>query len=271
MCRVMSVSRSGFYEWLYRPISKRNKDDQALKVKIKEIHIDNYMNTGTRRIKSHLADHGDNVSRKRIGRLMAEEGLICKTKKKFKATTNSDHGKPVAENILAREFQKDQLNEAYVGDITYISTREGWLYLSVFIDLCSRTVVGWSMNKRMTATLVTDSLQMAIKGRKPKSGLLIHSDQGSQYASAQYQQLLSDNSFICSMSRRGNCWDNAVAESFFHTLKTELTYHEDFETRDEAQQAIFKYIEAYYNPKRKHSSNGYMAPLEYEQVLAKAA
>ena len=271
MCRVMSVSRSGYYEWLSRPISNRDKDDQALKVSIAVIHAENYQNTGTRRIKSDLADQGKTVSRRRIGRLMKEEGLVCKTRKKFKATTNSNHGKPVAENILAREFHRDQPNQAYVGDITYIATREGWLYLSVFIDLYSRAVVGWSMNKRMTAALVTDSLQMAMTARKPECGLLVHSDRGSQYVSDGYQGLLNDNGFICSMSRKGNCWDNAVAESFFHTLKTELTYHEDFETREEAQQLIFKYIEGYYNLRRKHSSNGYMAPLKYEQILAEAA
>jgi len=271
MCRVMSVSRSGYYEWLSRPISNRAKVDQALKASITMIHEDNHQNTGTRRIKSHLADQGKAVSRRRIGRLMKEEGLACKTKKKFKATTNSNHGKPVAENILARNFHREQPNQAYVGDITYIATREGWLYLSVFIDLCSRAVVGWSMNKRMTASLVTNSLQMAMTARKPGDGLLVHSDRGSQYVSDQYQSLLSGNGFICSMSRKGNCWDNAVAESFFHSLKTELIYHKDYETRDDAEQDIFKYIEVYYNQKRKHSSNDYMAPLEYEQIFVDAS
>lgn len=213
---------------------------------------------------------GKHISRQRINRLMKAEGIVCKTRRRFKATTNSRHNKPVADNKLDRDFQREQPNQAYVGDITYVPTREGWLYLSVFIDVCSRAVVGWSMSDRMTATLVTDSLEMALWKRRPLAGLLVHSDRGSQYASDRYQQLLSDNGFICSMSRKGNCWDNAVAESFFHTLKTELIHHEDFQTREEAQQAIFDYIEVFYNRQRKHSTNGYLAPLVYEQKLAKA-
>lgn len=214
---------------------------------------------------------GKHISRQRINRLMKAEGIVCKTRRRFKATTNSRHNKPVADNKLDRDFQREQPNQAYVGDITYVPTREGWLYLSVFIDVCSRAVVGWSMSDRMTATLVTDSLEMALWKRRPLAGLLVHSDRGSQYASDRYQQLLSDNGFICSMSRKGNCWDNAVAESFFHTLKTELIHHEDFQTREEAQRAIFEYIEVFYNRQRKHSTNGYLAPFVYEQKLAKAA
>jgi len=267
----MSVSRSGYYEWRTRPASKRSQEDQALKADIREIHEKSRKNYGERRIKDDLADMGKTVSRKRIGRLMKEEGLACKTKRKFKATTDSNHNKPVADNLLKRDFSREQPDQAYVGDITYVATREGWLYLSVFIDLCSRAVVGWSMDSRMTATLVTDSLQMAMWKRRPGAGLLVHSDRGSQYVSERYQKLLSENEFVCSMSRKGNCWDNAVAESFFHTLKTELIHHEDFQTREEAQQAIFEYIEVFYNRQRKHSTNGYLAPLKYEQQLAEAA
>ena len=271
MCRVMSVSRSGFYEWLSRPLSKRFHEDQALKADIREIHEKSRQLYGERRIKDDLADLGKTVSRQRIGRLMKEEGLACKAKRKFKATTDSSHNKPVADNLLKRDFHRDQPDQAYVGDITYIPTREGWLYLSVFIDLCSRAVVGWSMSNRMTATLVTDSLQMAMWKRRPGSGLLVHSDRGSQYVSENYQKLLGENEFVCSMSRKGNCWDNAVAESFFHTLKTELTHHEDFETREEAKQVIFEYIEVFYNRQRKHSANGYLAPYMYEEKLADAS
>ena len=271
MCRVMSVSRSGYYEWLSRPASKRSQEDQALKADIREIHEKSRKSYGERRIKDDLADLGKTVSRQRIGRLMKEEGLACKTKRKFKATTDSNHNKPVADNLLKRDFNREQPDQAYVGDITYVPTREGWLYLSVFIDLCSRAVVGWSMDSRMTATLVTDSLEMAMWKRRPEAGLLVHSDRGSQYVSERYQKLLTDNEFVCSMSRKGNCWDNAVAESFFHTLKTELIHHEDFQTREEAQQAIFEYIEVFYNRQRKHSTNGYLAPFKYEQQLAKAA
>lgn len=271
MCRVMSVSRSGFYEWLSRPESRRSQEDQVLKADIRVIHEKNRHLYGERRIKDDLADMGKTVSRKRIGQLMKEEGLKCKTRRKFKATTNSSHNKPVADNLLKRDFNQEQPDQAYAGDITYIPTREGWLYLSVFIDLYSRAVVGWSMGSRMTATLVTDALEMAMCKRRPDAGLLVHSDRGSQYVSDRYQKLLGDNDFTCSMSRKGNCWDNAVAESFFHTLKTELIHHEDFQTREEAQQAIFEYIEVFYNRQRKHSTNGYQAPFNYEQKLAEAA
>ena len=267
----MSVSRSGYYEWLSSPPSARAQKDQALKAKIKKSHEASRKNYGTRRIKDDLADLGEQVSRQRIGRLMREEGLACKTKRKFKATTDSRHNKPVAENLLSREFSRSQPDQAYVGDITYIPTREGWLYLAVFIDLCSRAVVGWSMSNRMTATLVTDALQMAVDRRRPNAGLLVHTDRGSQYVSGDYQRLLNENKFICSMSRKGNCWDNAPSESFFHTLKTELIHHENYLSRERAQQDIFEYIEVFYNRQRKHSTNGYLAPLEYEQKLAKAA
>ena len=271
MCRVMSVSCTGYYDWLSRPESKRSQEDLALKADIKAIHEKSRQTYGERRIKDDLADMGKHISRQRINRLMKAEGIVCKARRRLKATTNSRHNKPVADNKLDRDFQREQPNQAYVGDITYVPTREGWLYLSVFIDVCSRAVVGWSMSDRMTATLVTDSLEMALWKRRPLAGLLVHSDRGSQYASDRYQQLLSDNGFICSMSRKGNCWDNAVAESFFHTLKTELIHHEDFQTRKEAQQAIFEYIEVFYNRQRKHSTNGYLAPFVYEQKLAKAA
>jgi len=267
----MSVSRSGFYEWLSRPESNHSQEDQALKADIRDIHEKSRQLYGGRRIKSDLADRGKTVSRKRIGRLMREQGLACKTRRKFKATTDSRHNKPVADNVLQRDFNQLQTDRSYVGDITYIPTREGWLYLSVFIDLCSRAVVGWSMGSRMTATLVTDSLEMAMWKRRPSKGLLVHSDRGSQYVSDRYKRLMKDNGFICSMSRKGNCWDNAVAESFFHTLKTELVHHEDFQTREEAQQTIFEYIEVFYNRQRKHSTNGYLSPVKYEQKLAEAA
>lgn len=265
----MSVSCTGYYDWLSRPESNRSRENRALKADIKEIHEKSRQTYGSRRVKHALADRGKCVSRKRISRLMREESIACKTKRKFKATTNSRHDKPVAENKLDRNFQQDKPDQAYVGDITYVATREGWLYLSVFIDVCSRAVVGWSMSDRMTATLVTDSLEMAMWKRRPLPGLLVHSDRGSQYVSNRYQKLLNDNRFVCSMSRKGNCWDNAVAESFFHTLKTELVFHEDFQTREEAKQAIFEYIEVFYNRQRKHSTNGYLAPFVYEQELAK--
>ncbi len=202
---------------------------------------------------------------------MKEENLVCKTKRKFKATTDSRHNKPVGENLLNRVFHQDQPNQAYVGDITYIPTREGWLYLAVFIDLYSRAVVGWSMDKRMGSALVTGALEMALGKRQPKAGVVVHTDRGSQYVSQAYQRLLKDNGLLCSMSRKGNCWDNAPSESFFHTLKVEQVHPEDFQTREEAHQAIFEYIEVFYNRQRKHSSNDYLAPLMYEQKFAEAA
>lgn len=271
MCRVFEVSRSGYYEWRTRPSSQRVRDDQALKASIREHHEKSRSTYGTRRIQKQLAEDGETVSRRRIGRLMGEEGLKCKMRRKFKATTNSKHNKPLAANLLNRNFTASEPDQAYVGDITYIPTREGWLYLAVFIDLCSRAVVGWSMDSRMPTALVNDALTMAIFKRRPAAGLLVHSDRGSQYASDSFQGLLKQHEFKCSMSRKGNCWDNAPSESFFHTLKTELVYHEDFKTREEARQAIFEYIEVFYNRVRLHSSNDYMSPADYESRLRAAA
>jgi transposase InsO family protein len=271
MCQVFEVSRSGYYEWCSRPLSQHRRKDNALKVKIRRYHGEGRKLYGTRRIQKKLQYGEENVSRRRIARLMKEEGLICQTRKKFKATTNSRHDKPVAENLLDRGFTVAQKDRAYVGDITYISTQEGWLYLAVFIDLCSRAVVGWSMDSRMTASLVTDALNMAIKKRCPDAGLMVHSDRGSQYASEIYQSVLKENNFVCSMSRKGNCWDNAPSESFFHTLKTELIYPHHFQTRVEAKQIIFEYIEVFYNRVRLHSSNDYMSPLDYELQRRTAA
>ncbi len=271
MCRVFEVSRSGYYEWRSRPPSQRDQQDKALKAKIREHHEESRATYGTRRIQRKLAGDNETASRRRIARLMKDEGITCKTRRKFKATTNSKHDKPVAPNLLDRNFSAEKPNQAYAGDITYIPTREGWLYLAVFIDLCSRAVVGWSMGSRMPASLVKDALSMAIWKRRPAAGLLVHSDRGSQYASDSFQRLLSRHEYRGSMSRKGNCWDNAPAESFFHTLKTELIYHEDFKTRDEAKQAIFEYIEVFYNRMRLHSSNDYMSPMDYESELREAA
>ncbi len=266
MCRTLSVSRSGYYEWLTRPLSQRRQDDKALSERICEHFETNRRVYGTRRLKECLAEEGEQVSRRRIGRLMAENDLEVKTKRKFKPTTDSSHGQAVAENVLNREFDVDTPNTAYVGDITSIWTAEGWLYLAVVIDLFSRAVVGWSMSRWLRAPLVTAALQMAIDQRQPLPGLIMHTDRGSQYVSHDYQLLLDQYHMTPSMSRKANCWDNAVAESFFHTLKTECLYLEDFETRDEARDAVFDYIEVFYNRQRRHSSNGYLAPLVFEQT-----
>jgi transposase InsO family protein len=204
------------------------------------------------------------VSRRRIGRLMVQAGLWCKTKKRFKVTTDSKHNKPIAPNLLKRQFTVSEADRYYVGDITYIQTQEGWLYLAVVIDLFSRKIVGWSMDNRMKAQLVNDALLMAIWKRKPQKGLVWHTDRGSQYASDSHRAILKEHSIIQSMSRKGNCWDNAVSESFFHTLKTEMVHHTLFKTRNEATQAIFEYIEVFYNRERIHSANDYLSPVEYE-------
>ena len=195
---------------------------------------------------------------------MKEAGLACKTKRRFKATTNSKHELPIAPNYLDRQFSVVQINQVYVGDITYIHTLEGWLYLAVVIDLFSRQVVGWSMTAHMKTQLVNDAFQMAIWKRKPDKGLLWHTDRGSQYASESHRQLLKQHSIQQSMSRKGNCWDNAVSESFLHTLKTELIHHQTFHSREEAKQAVFEYIEVFYNRERLHSANGYISPVDFE-------
>jgi len=266
MCHALQVSRSGYYEFLKRSPSDHQLRDRELRPVIKEIFNKGRKTYGTRRILKDLKKQGISISRRRVGRLMCEEGLQLKTRRKFKATTNSKHDKPVAPNLLNREFTVDQPDSVYVGDITYIPTREGWLYLAVVIDLFSRAVVGWSMDARMKAELVNDATLMAIWKRKPGKGLIFHSDRGSQYASESHRKILKTHGAKASMSRKANCWDNAVAESFFHTLKTELTHHCDFKTREEARAAIFEYIEVFYNRQRLHSANGYEAPLVFESM-----
>lgn len=266
MCRVLQVSRSGYYEYLRRSPSCHERNDDLLRPKIKAAFATGRKNYGTRRIKAELKKQDAIASRRRIGRLMREENLMVKTKRKFKITTDSNHDKPIAPNLLERKFSVDTPDTVYVGDITYIPTREGWLYLAVVIDLFSRVVVGWSMNSCMTADLVNSALLMAILTRKPAIGLISHTDRGSQYASDSHMKIQIDHGVEPSMSRKGDCWDNAVAESFFHTLKTELIYQIDYETRAEARTSIFEYIEVFYNRQRLHSSNGYEAPLVYEAM-----
>jgi len=270
MCRVLQVSRSGYYESLGRPPSAHCLEDEAIRPLVKTTFKHGRKNYGTRRIKEELQKQETRVSRRRIARLMREEDLKVQTKRKFKVTTDSNHDKQIAPNLLERNFTVTTPNTVYVGDITYIHTREGWLYLAVVIDLFSRAVVGWSMESRMTTSLVNSSMLMAIWKRKPANGLIFHSDRGSQYASDKYRQTLSSYGINASMSRKGDCWDNAVAESFFHTLKTELVHHCDYKTRDEARSSIFEYIEVFYNRQRSHSVIGYEAPLVYEAMQGAA-
>ena len=270
MCRVFQVSRSGYYESLKRPPSARSIENDELRLQVKAAFKAGRKNYGTRRIKDALKKQETRVSRRRIGRLMREEDLRVQTKRKFKVTTDSNHDKPIAPNLPEREFTVNTPDTVYVGDITYIPTREGWLYLAVVIDLFSRAVVGWSMDSRITAGLVNGAMLMALWKRNPAKGLVSHSDRGSQYASDSHRKLLANHGFKASMSKKGDCWDNAVAESFFHTLKIELVHHCDYETRDDARASIFEYIEVFYNRQRSHSANGYEAPLVFE-TMQKAA
>lgn len=270
----MKVSRSGYYGWLNHSLSNRSLENQKLTKSIKEVFLQNRSIYGTRRIAKILAQNEITISRKRIGKLMALAGLHPKTKRKFKATTNSKHNKLISPNLLQRQFDVMQPDKYWVGDITYIPTKAGWLYLATVIDLYSRQIIGWSMANNMKTKLVNDALTMAIWKRKPKRGGLIwHSDQGSQYASESHRSILKDHDIIQSMSRKGDCWDNAVAESFFKTLKTELTNHYQFNNQQEAKNVIFEYIEVFYNRIRIHSANNYLSPVEFErknQDLAKS-
>lgn len=265
MCRLLKVSRSSYYAWHSQTeIVTRVQENIELSKHIKLIFFAHKCRYGSRRIRHALLQKGYTVSRRRVCRLMKLQALYCKTKRKFVMTTDSKHHLPIANNILNRQFTQERPDKAYVGDITYIHTQEGWLYLSTVIDLFSRKVVGWAMDGNMKAALVNDALLMAVQLRQPPAGLIWHTDRGSQYASSSHRNIIKSHGIVQSMSRKGNCWDNSVAESFFHTLKTELTHHERFETREQAKTAIFEYIETYYNRKRMHSANEYLSPVEFE-------
>jgi len=266
LCSVFDVSRSGYYAWLRRPESQRKTQDKALSQMVKEIHQQSNGEYGSPKIHQELRRRGKRCGRKRVARLMRKDGLKAKTVRKFKATTNSNHSLPVAANLLDRDFSPAKPNKAWAADITYIWTNEGWLYLAVVIDLFSRAVVGWSMSERMTRTLVMDAFTLAVKRRNPPPGLIHHSDRGSQYASADFQSLLTKYGAICSMSRKANCWDNAPVESFFGLVKRALVFHNHYQTRAQARQSIFDYIERFYNRKRIHSSLGYRTPFEVDQL-----
>ena len=264
MCEQLNISRSRFYDWVRNPIGKRQAANTKLVSDIRQIFEGSNRIYGSPRIQAALSKRGISCGRHRVARLMKLSNMASKTKKKFRVTTDSAHGLPIAENILARNFEVKNPNKVWVQDITYIWTGEGFMYLAVVIDLFSRTVVGWSMQDNMRKGLVIDALDMAVKARKPGKNLLIHSDRGSQYCSHLFQSKLKSYGMICSMSGKGECWDNAVAESFFHTLKTEYVYFEKFKTREEASLGVFKYLEVFYNRIRLHSSLGYSSPSEYE-------
>lgn len=262
MCQIMNISRSGYYAFLKRPESERSKRQKKILDEIKIVHTENYEIYGAPRITVELNDKGINVGKGMVGRLMKKNGIKSRTKRKYKATTDSNHKLPVAENILNREFFSYERDKKWVSDITSIWTDEGWLYLAGILDLYDGAIVGWSMDDRMKKALVLNALNNACILRNPQPGLILHSDRGSQYCSDKYQKEIAKKKYICSMSRKGNCWDNAPMESFWGKLKTEWLYGKRFRTREEAKRAVFEYIELFYNRKRLRSVNGYIPPLK---------
>ncbi len=272
LCQVLCVSRSGYYAWRGRPESDRSKRQHELVEEIRAIHQEPNMDCyGSPRMHKELVARGRAVCENTVAGLMKDHELKASTQQKFRHTTDSNHAFPVAENLLNQDFEQDQPNQVWVSDMTYVWTREGWLYLVCVLDLYSRKVVGWSMSHRMTKDLVLSALEMALLGRRPGADLMHHSDRGSQYASHAFQDLLREENITCSMSRKGNCYDNAVMESFFASLKKELVHQKDYHTRAEARQSIFEYIEVFYNQVRLHSSLGYVSPAAYERNSEQAA
>lgn len=266
MCKVLKVSRSGYYDWLHRKPSARSQRSNRLRLAIGQSHQASGQTYGSPRVHQDLVAQGLDCDVKTVAKIMKTQGILSKMHKQFIVTTDSNHTYPVAPNRLNRCFEQDQPNRAWVSDITYIPTRQGWMYLAVVLDLWSRRVVGWCLADHLRSELVEDALAMAVRSRRPTGQLICHSDRGVQYASDAYQTLLDKCGLLCSMSRKGNCWDNAPAESFFGKLKTELVHHCDYATHTEARQSIFKYIEFFYNRRRRHSAIGYMTPAEYESV-----
>ena len=280
MCRVLAVSKAGYYAWVERSTrapSARVHENVELTAVITAIHHRSRRAYGSPRVHAELAAQGRHHSEKRVARLMREAGLRAQAARPYRVTTDSNHTLPIAANVLARDFSVTntrsggaaprRLNTAWVGDITYLATREGWLFLAVILDLASRRVIGWAMRHAIDAVLTCDALRMALSTRRPAAGVVHHTDRGSQYAAGEYQALLAAHGMTCSMSRTGDCWDNAVAESFFASLKRELITGTHWATRDEARTAVFEYIELWYNRQRRHSSLGYLSPVAYERQL----
>jgi putative transposase len=266
MCRALEVSRSGYYVWKKRPKSQQRLDNEKLLIEIRRVFVENQENYGSPRIWNEL----NNVQRircseNRVAKVMRAAGIIAVQKRKFRLTTNSKHDYPVWPNILERNFTVERPNAVWVSDITYIWTFEGWLYLAAVLDLFSRGVVGLAMDKTIADTLTTQAMRQAILRRNPAKGLILHSDRGSQYAGNDFKAILAQNEFVGSMSKKGDCWDNAVAESFIHTLKVEFVHRHKFKTREEAKIKIFEYVEMYYNRKRAHSTLGNLSPFDYER------
>jgi putative transposase len=267
MCKAMEVSKSGYHAWQTRSASQRTTDNFRLVRLIEKIHLGSRGTYGSPRIHAYLIGMGETCSEPKIARLMKAYGIRAKAKRKFKATTNSKHRLPIASNVLNRNFNPTAPNKSWAGDITYLWTKEGWLYLAVVLDLYSRKVVGWAMEPTLSRELVLNALKMAISQRQPSAGLISHSDQGVQYASNDYQALLNTYGIACSMSRKGNCWDNSVVESFFGSLKQEHIFFCDFMTRDEARNSVFEWIEGFYNRERLHSTLGFLSPEQYERKM----
>ena len=267
----MEVSPSGYYAYKMRPKSTRRLSNEDLLIDIRRVYLEHKRRAGAPKIYAQLRDdENKECSVNRIAKLMSSAGMYAVHKEKYTATTNSNHSYAVWPNLLKRDFKAAEPDRIYVSDITYVWTQEGWLYVAVVLDLCLRMVVGCAMDKRITDELTQRALMQAILRRNPGHGLIVHSDRGSQYASNEFKGLLARHQFIGSMSRKGDCWDNAVAESFFHTLKVELVHRKRYKTREEAMRDIFEYIESYYNRKRKHSTLGYLSPAEYEKRRAQA-
>jgi transposase InsO family protein len=266
MCKALNVSPSGYYAWRTRPISAREMANRELVKRIEVVYNDSYETYGSPRIYFELKDQGVACSENRVARLMRLRGLRAKQVRRYKCTTKRNKKDPVAPNLLKRDFSTDRPNQKWLTDITYIPTREGWLYLAAVLDLYARRIVGWAMSERMTADLTTRALKMAIRQCQPSAGLVHHSDQGSQYTDGTYQALLKDHGFQVSMNGVGTWYDNAPMESFFGTLKSELVHHRVYHTRDEARPDLFFYIEAFYNRRRRHSSLDYLSPEAYEQL-----
>ncbi len=268
LCRAVGVTRGGYWSWLRRRPGPRQQADVMLLADIRRIHKDKRRVYGSPRIHAQLQKEGHRCGRKRVERLMRANGIRAKQGKKHKpTTTDSDHALPIARNILNRQFVRARPNDAWVSDITYIPTAEGWLYLAAIMDLFSRRIVGWAMGDQVDRHLVIRALEMAVQQRHPPAGLIIHSDRGSQYASGDYQKELKKHEMVCSMSRKGNCWDNAPMESWFHTLKSELIQDQPFTTRREAIAAVFEYMEVFYNRQRIHTALRGLTPSEIEEVL----
>ena len=270
MCRVLGVSPSGYYAWRSRPESTRSREDRRLKIKIRASHKKNRGRYGAVRIHADLREDGETCGRHRVARLMRESGLVGAKAKQFKTTTNSQHSDPVAPNVLDQDFSAEAIDQVWVADITYLRTRAGWCYLAVVLDLYSRLVVGWALRPYLDAKLTLAALEQAVARRQPGPGLLHHSDRGSQYTCRDYQSRLEELGMVASMSRTGNCYDNAVAESFFDSLKTEIGI-EVFKNREHAQREAFEYLEVYYNQQRRHSALGLISPAAFERRQASEA